>query len=338
MITDHRKISIAELAETEKSQKKWLQFKKHHVNQLRTKTVLLELQQLGFHGLGYFSPLKACFSFEMGNLDVITHLSPILFRDGLLGLCEFFQKNPHPQPHTLILVHKNLVYAIPRAWKDNCFAYQYLSRNTPSQDTASTLIVGSSGFGPKQGSQHSLDFLCSIVEKLNFSFDQVWLTNFPTFPKENLKKDIELQNEQIGIGLQLASYFRSKVLVKTPYQIEKEKINKSLFWDLNFYQFYYSDSFFYQSLIANGSKPLTLENIGTEEIISEVDMSFNHKLTIYKIDETQIGRIESDLNLLKNSSLFTQPPPSDEAKDTLPVKPIAEIAFNLAKQIKATKS
>lgn len=331
--------NVEELLDSEDYKKHWTQFKRFQVRQLRTKSIIQEHKQLGFHSLSYYSPMKACFSFEVGNLDLITHLSPVLLRDGVLGLIDFFNNNPVPQEKTLILIHKSLSYLIPNRWLNHCLGFQYESRlenRNNIEEKRNILVIGNSGFGKKQGAQASLELLLSHKKYLG-DIEEIWLTNFPTFPKDSLRYDVELQNEQIEIAVKVGKSFSQNVLVKTPYQIEKNNVSNSYFWDLNHFQFYYSDSFFFQSLQANGSKPFasslvkkSISNEPSTSKLSEIEMSFNHKLCIYKFISENIGICDQAIKEMKGSSLFNRSASGPISSDNFPSKAIEEIAFKMA--------
>jgi hypothetical protein len=79
----------------------------------------------------FYHPLNPMFSVFIRTYAHLNYFSVILLRDGALGLMDFFLRFPVPKKtSSIILVHADLSYLVPLAWRPLILCYRMASKNS----------------------------------------------------------------------------------------------------------------------------------------------------------------------------------------------------------------
>lgn len=79
----------------------------------------------------FYHPLNPMFSLFLRTYLQLNFFPVILLRDGALGLTDFFLRFPVPKKtQTRILVHADLAYLVPMAWRSLVLGYRMTGTNT----------------------------------------------------------------------------------------------------------------------------------------------------------------------------------------------------------------
>ena len=236
---------------------------------------------LGFHAESYFSPLRGCFLFELDSMQSLDYFSPLHARDGVLTLLQFFFKNPKPlTSKTLLLVHERLENLIPDQWQSNCLVYKKSPKNPPFKTTAKKrLIIMNSALGANHCSASFARTAIENFKELAGEIESFTLVNFMS--KNNLEKDAleTLSKEQLEVFVQLTNQFGDKVEILTPQELYAEDLSNSKYFDLNEFNYFYSDSAFEDLVLCRGAKPL-YSNQRTD-MMYRLDLSFYHEIQVF---------------------------------------------------------
>lgn len=236
---------------------------------------------LGFHSESYSSPLRGCFLFELDTMQSLDYFSPVHARDGVLTLLQFFFKNPRPlTSNTLLLVHERLENLIPEQWQPNCLTYKKVPKTLPFKTTAKrNLIIMSSAFGPNHCSSIFAKTAIHYLSSLNRDIDNVVLVNFNSNYTDRKDFKDSTSKEQLDVFIQLTALFPDKVVFKSHLDLHAEDLSNSRYFDLNEYNYYYSDSAFEDLILCRGAKPL-FQNQRNDQMFC-LDLSFYHEIQIF---------------------------------------------------------
>lgn len=98
--------------------------------------------------LAYANPLPTVFLWRAKSLRELKAEAEWLVRDGLMPLLWFFQKYPRPGSDfkNRLLIHKEVSWAVPPAWRRHCGIYHYapavaLTRARPKGKKAETVVT-----------------------------------------------------------------------------------------------------------------------------------------------------------------------------------------------------
>lgn len=268
---------------------------------------------LGQHSKRYFSPLRTAFLFEIKSLAALTYFSPLLVRDGALTLLKFFYDNPQPSNETLILIiNDKLKTLVPANWVNNVLTYKFNSDKAfnYSSDKIKILFFNSQ-FGQKHCSMEFISTLfCDLRAKAKNNNFEIYFSSFFSENPEGILVRNELAKHHFELFTETLRLFNSLPIIKTPDEFESENFTDFLFCDLNEFSFYYSDSYFYHSLLSHGAIDFTNSTSDSLPLVT-IPLSNYHKIEIFELAKTDSNimsakKIQNLLSAFRDSKVFSE--------------------------------
>lgn len=217
------------------------------------------------HWLNYYSNLTPVFLEKIEDIDLLTNLSPLVIRDGILSLSYFFHRNPDPfrlGPESVLLVNRRFAAFIPTAWTSRV-AYYSVERteDAPGDRTEiSDLYLILTAISERHCS-HA--FLRNELQKIRSMYgarlEQMRIHLLPLVharcTRESLETEIQSEllityameiRKQLGVDAHSVSW----------KEVQQSRLGGAGFVDFNEFDFYYSDSFVIQFFLNRGAVPV----------------------------------------------------------------------------------
>lgn len=262
---------------------------------------------LGQHAERYFSPYCSAFLFEMKSLHAITYFSPLIVRDGAMSLMKFFYDNPQPPSEsTLVGINDSLRGLVPSAWIKNVFTYKIRSNKkfNYSCDKIKILLLNTQ-LGPNHCTKEYLSRLYSKIKtKTSSNSFEIHYSSFLSQNSEDLSVRGDLAKHHDELLIEVLRTFQSAPVVKSPNELKFNDYSDFLFCDLNEFHFYYSDSYFYHSLLQQGAIGFDDESDSSEAIV-KIQLSPYHEIHFFILQKKDTPdcpsqKIEDLLNKFRN--------------------------------------
>ncbi len=206
------------------------------------------------HMQGYLSPLRQRFLADLAPSILARGALPVLSRDGLLGLLDYFRWNPMPRAvDQLLLVNRRFAALVPEAWQESVAFYSHRVPTSRSRElrSAGELIV-----------------VFTVLDRAHASdvFVALMLGELKSFYGARLKHMRIRCLLLNGIGPEVAergfnqmrALFRElgeQLELCTWKDLQQSRLHGTAFIDLNEHDFHYSDSAVVQYLLRSGSNP-----------------------------------------------------------------------------------
>lgn len=289
------------------------QFRNENLWRANTSAANSLIGLLSQHTKQYFSPFRAAFLFEMKSLGAVNYFSPILVRDGALTLLKFFYDNPKPRNEDMLLIiNDKLKNIIPTSWSENVFTYKLTSNKNFNYSAKKIKVLFLS---TQLGGKHcSMEYVSTLFSELSlkakesvfeiyFSSFQSEIAEIPETSNALIKHNFELYTKTLAL-------FNTVPIIKNPDKLESENLVDFLFCDLNEFNFYYSDSYFYHLLLCRGSRDFADKPDNLAPIF-EAPLSQYHKIQIFDFTKTDVMRSRSQntenlLNEFRGSKLLSE--------------------------------
>lgn len=264
------------------------QFRSHELWSIKTEKTERMINLIGHHARAYFSPLRAVFLFEMKSFDFISYFSPILVRDGAMTLLYFFKNFPTPlNDQALLLIDIKHSDLIPISWRNQVLFYHYQKSNSISKYNSKKidqLVFLTSAFGEKHC---TLDYLKNILSSAQQYYDlsKLEVICCPLVSSNNL--DLVATDVLIEHHCRLISEIQSATnnfaTIKSLQKLECSNLSNTIFFDVNQYQFYYSDSFVSHRIQQLGGTPLTINDLPLDKknVVANIPISVDREIKIY---------------------------------------------------------
>ena len=244
---------------------------------------------LGQHANKYFSPFSAAFLFEIKSLGALSYFSPIIVRDGALTLLKFFYDNPRPPNNSsLLVVNDALKNIIPANWADRVLTYKLTSNKkfNYASDKIKILFLNTQLGKNQCTKKYLLNLFTQLRSYAKTTTFEVYFSSFLSYNSESLSTRNELAKHDNELLIELFNVFKSVPIIKSPNDIVTDDFSDFLFCDLNEFNFYYSDSYFCHSLLAQGAAAFPRNDAHEEEPLVKIPLSLYHNIEVFELPKT----------------------------------------------------
>lgn len=246
------------------------------------------------HSKHYFSMLRPVFLHQLRSVQVLDVLSPVLARDGLLTLLHFFQRNTKPTGENVcLLLPPRMAPVVPEAWQKQVVYFTLESRVAPpAKGELKAFYIHFTIIDEKQA---SLDFIRARLKAVRNRLEHEPNARVCF----NVSYNRTAEKGQKGFDRKSAYFFEiTKVIFNelgarpeyvTWEELKSESFSKSLFWDVNEFDFYYSDSFVSHFFLGKGSVAWGSREEGLKTF-EEIDCSLHHRFKVGNFDVDPVMR------------------------------------------------
>lgn len=227
----------------------------------------------------YYSGLTSFFLYNIKDIESLNYFNSILVRDGSLTLIKFFHQNPHPKHiKTKLVIHKNLYYLIPLAWKNQTLLYETQSMTQEPKKPEAFFLFGN--LDPFHCSKQYLEYkLKSILNKY-----KIRENNCPIFVtlmanELNNERIIEKENKfLLEFISKTANILGENITYKTWDELRDFDFHNCLYFNLNQYDHLFSDSYVDYHFLSKGAYPIPRTD--HQPIQQKVELSPFHFINI----------------------------------------------------------
>jgi hypothetical protein len=254
------------------------------------------------HGDEYFSTLRPLFLHEIKSIDVLAHFSPVLVRDGALGLIRFFVRHPlPPTDDMLLLVNRRLGALVPQKWRQSVAFYE-ASGNSEGEkrDLPGEIHCVLSLIDERQASlrwvSRQMNAIRDIFREGAGAAPALPKLKLVVFMNRAFEQKVEGFDRKTGYLFRMLDVFRHAGF---EYEFDSWQYLKSRampggrFVDFNEFCFYYSDSFVVQHLLRQGARPVFEPFAGEDG--HKVAASMNHSFVIHRSLRPQAERSADEI-------------------------------------------
>ena len=236
----------------------------------------------------YYFEGNPAFSYEYKNLFDIGRYPITTFRDGFVGLLEFFLVHPLPSKdfRSKILIHKKFETIVPKQWKDFVACYSLKPRKVKLRATKETLVIHGLGLEECFWQKTPIELARELKEKSR-GFKEV---QFLIPQRESLMSSKLNQEKKFNVALLKAIYeifgFDIKIEMNTEEFFKKFKLKNFAFLNLDSSKAFIADNYIDHYFFSIGGECLNEQYTEAENNL-DYNLSHHHKISIEEIDTTK---------------------------------------------------
>ena len=216
------------------------------------------------HTETFFCSLRPVFLHQLkSGMDVISYFSPLLCKDGLLSLLQFFRIYPCPPDSVgpLLLIHWMFAPFVPELWESKVAYYQAMpdAWNSFSERISDVYFILSI-IDERQCSLSSIEKQLKNIKKIFEQKSYPQRFHAVMFISPAFSRTVQENDPRTEYCFRMVSLLQKTFELEINFvkwtDLLKADLRGTGFYDLNEMNFYYADSFVLNYFLSHGSVPI----------------------------------------------------------------------------------